>query len=102
MKKQRSGKRAAAGQAIFDVLRKCTTCTWNRWTVTKVAHEWQASIGFTGVLNGRFEARFSSEIATAMVENSLVLDGDKSDGRPCGRLPQGERQYDLRQLSQAG
>lgn len=64
-------------RAIFDVFEKMYYLYLEPLDGDEVAHEWQASIGFTGVLNGRFEARFSSEIATAMVENSLVLDGEE-------------------------
>ncbi|NPU84702.1 MAG: hypothetical protein HPY65_09465 [Syntrophaceae bacterium] len=64
-------------KAIFDVFEKMYYLYLEPLNGEEVTHEWQASIGFKGILNGRFEALFSEEIATAMVENSLVLDGEE-------------------------
>lgn len=63
-------------KAIFDVFEKMYYLYLEPLEGEESAPSWQASIGFTGVLNGRFDAWFSGEIATAMVENSLVLEGD--------------------------
>jgi hypothetical protein len=64
-------------KAIFDVFEKMYYLYLEPLNGEEIVHAWQASIGFKGILNGRFEALFSEEIATAMVENSLVLDGEE-------------------------
>jgi CheY-specific phosphatase CheX len=61
-------------KAIFDVFEKMYYLYLEPPAGDGGDLKWTASIGFSGVVSGRFEARFSEAIASAMVENSLVLD----------------------------
>lgn len=62
-------------RAIFDVFEKMYYLYLEPQVGNDSDRGWRASIGFSGVLDGRFEACFSDAIATAMVGNSLVLNG---------------------------
>jgi hypothetical protein len=64
-------------KAIFEVFEKMYYLYLEPLAGDERAGDWCAAIDFSGVLHGRFEARFSGGIATAMVENSLVLDREE-------------------------
>jgi hypothetical protein len=76
MKEQHGEIEQKLVKAIFDVFEKMYYLYLEPLDGDESAPEWLASISFTGVLTGRFEALFSEEIAAAMVENSLLLEGD--------------------------
>ncbi|PKN33667.1 MAG: hypothetical protein CVU61_12540 [Deltaproteobacteria bacterium HGW-Deltaproteobacteria-19] len=76
MKEQHGEIEQKLVKAIFDVFEKMYYLYLEPLDGEESAPEWLASISFTGVLTGCFEALFSEEIAAAMVENSLLLEGD--------------------------
>jgi len=64
-------------RAIFDVFEKMYYLYLEPPAGDGGCYDWQAWIAFSGTRTGRFEARFSGAIATAMVQNSLVLEREE-------------------------